>query len=441
MSTIREQANRLAANRPKGLSELWNRLLVVAIAFLVYRFGTHIPIPGINADRIRQIFEQNEGTILGMFNMFSGGALERMSILALGIMPYITASIIIQLLSSSGAVAHFAELKKEGESGRRRISVYTRWLTLFIALVQALGMSVALTSQEITTVTGLPFFVPAVTGFVAGAMFIMWLGEQITEHGIGNGMSLLIFASIVAGMPRAIVQAFESTRQGAMDPMILLAVFIIAIVVVIGVVFVERGQRRVKVNYAQRQQGRRMLGAQQSHLPLKVNMAGVIPPIFASSLLLVPATISTTFGMNGSTILQTLGNMLAPGQPLYMIIFSILIVAFCFIYTAMTFQPREISDNLKRSGAFLQGIRPGKNTSDYLDGVVSRLTLWGSIYMVAVCLLPLILMSWANVPFYLGGTSLLIVVVVVMDFMGQVQGHLMSSQYEKLMKQANLKNR
>lgn len=441
MSSIREQANRLAADKPKGLSELWNRLFVVAIAFLIYRFGTHIPIPGINSDRIRQIFEQNEGTILGMFNMFSGGALERMSILALGIMPYITAAIIMQLLSSSGAVAHFAELKKEGEAGRRKISVYTRWLTLAIAIVQAIGMSVALTSQEITTVQGLGFFVPAVTGLVAGAMFIMWLGEQITEHGIGNGMSLLIFASIVAGIPAAIAQSFESTRQGAMDPMVLLVVFLIAITVVLFVVFIERGQRRVKVNYAQRQQGRRMVGGQQSHLPLKVNMAGVIPPIFASSLLLVPATMSQTFGMGGSTILQTLGNMLSPGQPLYMLIFSVLIVAFCYIYTAMTFDPRDVADNLKRSGAFLQGIRPGRNTSDYLDGVASRLTLWGSLYMVAVCLLPLFLTSWANVPFYLGGTSLLIVVVVVMDFMSQVQGHLMSSQYEKLMKKANLKKR
>lgn len=439
MASIREQANRLANNQ-NGMSELWSRIRFVIFGFLIYRFGTHIPLPGIDPEQVRRLFQDNSDTILGMFNMFSGGALERMSIMALGIIPYITAAIIVQLLSQSGAMPYLAELRKEGQSGQRKLTQYTRYLTLAIALVQAFGLTSALSSQEgMTIASGLGFFLPCIVGLVAGAMFIMWLGEQMNERGIGNGMSLLIFASIVAGMPTAVVQAFQQTQQGALQPLTLLVIFLVAIAVVMFIVFMERAQRRVKINYAQRHQARQQLGA-QNYLPLKVNMAGVMPPIFASALLMVPASLTSFAGASGSGWLQTLSALLAPGQMLYTLIFAGLIFLFCFFYVAMTFDSREVASNLKRSNAFLPGIRPGEKTSEYIDAVVTRLTLWGSLYIVAVCVIPLFMHNWANaqIAFYLGGTSLLISVVVIMDMMGQVQAFIMSSQYEKMMKRANL---
>lgn len=444
MASIREQANRLSQDS-KGLSELWSRILFVIFGFLIYRFGTHIPLPGVNPEQIAALFEQGSGTILGMANMFSGGALERMSIMALGIIPYITAAIIVQLLAQSGAMPYFAELRKEGASGQRKLTQYTRWLTLAIALVQAIGLTSALLSQEQMTLTsGLSFYVPAITGLVAGAMFIMWLGEQMNERGIGNGISLLIFASIVAGMPAAIGQAFELTRNGTMQPLMLLVIFLIAIAVVLFIVYVERAQRRVKINYAQRHHAKEQFGS-QNYLPLKVNMAGVMPPIFATALLMVPATLAQFAGTGSSSSwLQTLSVMLSPGQVLYTLIFAGLIFVFCYFYTAMTFDSRDVANNLKRSNAFLPGIRPGEKTSEYIDGVVSRLTLWGALYIVLVCVIPLLVYGWANdaqIAFYLGGTSLLIAVVVIMDLMGQVQAHVMSSQYEKMMKNQKLKGK
>jgi preprotein translocase subunit SecY len=426
----------------KGMSELWRRIGFLLLALLVFRLGAHIPVPGINPTRLAELFDQNKDTILSLFNMFSGGALERMSILALGIMPYISASIIMQLAST--VVPTLEALKKEGEAGRRQINQYTRYGTVLLAFVQSLGMSAGLVSQGITLNEGMAFFVPAVVSLVAGSVFLMWLGEQITEHGVGNGISMLIFAGIVAGMPGAIGLALESARQGEISVLALLVIAILAIAVIAAVVFMERGQRRITVQYAQRQQGRRVFAAQQSHLPLKLNMAGVIPAIFASSLLLFPASIGQWFAQspNPTTfqrILQEMSLMLAPAQPLYLLLFAVLIIFFCYFYTALVFNPRDVADNLKKSGAYIPGIRPGEQTSRYIDTVLGRLTLVGSLYMTAVCLLPMILQVTFNVPFYLGGTSLLIVVVVVMDFMSQVQSHLMSQQYESLMKKANLK--
>ncbi|MCL5043198.1 MAG: preprotein translocase subunit SecY [Pseudomonadaceae bacterium] len=421
-----------------GLSELWGRLRFLFLAIIVYRIGAHIPVPGINPDRLAELFRQNEGTILSLFNMFSGGALERMSIFALGIMPYISASIIMQLMTAVNP--QLEQLKKEGESGRRKIAQYTRYLTLVLAFVQAIGMSVGLSSQGVAFNTGFGFYFIAITTFVSGAMFMMWLGEQITERGVGNGISMLIFAGIVAGLPGAVGQSFESARQGDINIFFLIAIAILAIALVAFVVFVERGQRRITVNYAKRQQGRKVFAAQTSHLPLKVNMAGVIPAIFASSILLFPASLGTWFGQSESMgWLQGISQALAPGQPLNIILFSAGIIFFCFFYTALMFNPRDVADNLKKSGAFIPGIRPGEQSARYIDGVLTRLTLFGSLYMTAVCLLPQFLVVSANVPFYLGGTSLLIVVVVVMDFMSQVQSHLVSQQYESLMKKSNLK--
>ena len=423
----------------KGLGELWARLGFLFMAIIIYRIGTHIPVPGFDPDRLAELFTQNQGTFLGLFNMFSGGALERMSILALGVMPYISASIIMQLLSAT--VPTLEQLKKEGDSGRRKINQYTRYGTVLLALIQGSAMSVGFASQGLAYEVNSLFYMVAISSLVAGAVFLMWLGEQITERGIGNGISMLIFAGIVAGIPGAIGQALESARQGDLSPLTLIVVLIIAIAVVYFVVFIERGQRRLTVNYAQRQ-GRQAYNAQASHLPLKVNMAGVIPAIFASSLLLFPTSISQWFGqgVNAPAWLQDAALLIGPGQPLYVLLFSGLIIFFSFFYTALMYDPREVASNLKKGGAYLPGIRPGEHTAKYIDSVTTRLTLIGGIYITLICLMPQFLNVYFNVPFYLGGTSLLIAVVVTMDFMAQVQSHLMSQQYDSLMKKANLKN-
>lgn len=426
-----------------GLTELWARLKFVVIALIVYRIGAHIPVPGINPDQLQAIFEQNKGTILAMFNMFSGGALENMSILALGIMPYISSSIIMQLFTA--VFAPLKELQKEGEAGRRKINQYTRYGTVLLALVQASGMAAGLSSQPgLIYMNTASFYVVAITTLVGGAVFLMWLGEQITERGVGNGISLLIFAGIVAGLPGAIGSSLEIARsEGSWNLIPLLIYGLIALAAVIFIVFVERGQRRVTVNYAKRQVGNQVYAAQSQHLPLKVNMAGVIPPIFASSLLLFPASIAQWFGnADGMDWLKDIAQILAPGQPLYLLLFALGVIFFCFFYTALMFDPREIADNLKKSGAFLPGIRPGKHTADYIDGVVTRLTLFGAMYITLVSLMPQVLQVAWNMPFYVGGTSLLIVVVVLMDFMAQVQAHLMSNQYQyqTLLSKSNIKN-
>ena len=432
-------ANGMPSMNTAGMGELFARLRFVFMALVVYRIGTHIPVPGIDPEQLAALFNQNQGTILGLANVFSGGALERMSILALGILPYISASIIMQLMTA--VTPQLEQLKKEGESGRRRISQMTRYLTVLLALVQGTGMTVGLANQGLSFDTSISFYVIAITSLVTGAVFMMWLGEQITERGIGNGISLLIFAGIAAGLPSAVGQSLEQARQGELNILILLAIVALAIVVVYLVVFIERGQRRVTVNYAKRQQGRQQYQAQSSHLPLKVNMSGVIPAIFASSILLFPASVAQWFGSGDSADwLQDLAVAIGPGQPLNIILFTGFIVFFCFFYTALMFNPQEVADNLKRSGAFVPGIRPGQQTANYLDGVLTRLTVFGSAYIALVCLLPQFLVVMFNVPFYLGGTSMLIVVVVVMDFMAQIQSHLMSHQYEGVMKKANLAN-
>ena len=425
------------AGNQGGLSELWSRLRFVLIAILVYRIGAHIPVPGINPDRLAAMFEQNQGTILSMFNMFSGGALERMSILALGIMPYISASIIMQLMTVVSP--HLEQLKKEGEAGRRKISQYTRYGTVILATVQSLAMAVGLAGQGIAFNADLSFYFVAVVTLVSGAVFLMWLGEQVTEKGIGNGISILIFAGIVSGLPGAVGQSFEAARQGDLNIIALLAIAVLALATIAFVVFMERGQRRITVNYAKRQQGNKVFAAQSSHLPLKVNMAGVIPPIFASAILLLPASIGQWFGQaDNMQWVQDISLALAPGQPLYILLFAVSIVFFCFFYTALVFNPKDVADNLKKSGAFIPGIRPGEQSARYIDTVLGRLTLFGALYITAVSLMPQFLVIAWNVPFYFGGTSLLIVVVVVMDFMSQVQSHLMSNQYSSLMKKSNL---
>ena len=430
----------LTTGKQSGLGELMARLRFLLLAIIVYRIGTHIPVPGINPDQLAALFNQNQGTVLGLFNMFSGGALERMSILALGIMPYISASIIMQLMSAVSP--QLEALKKEGEAGRRQISQYTRYLTVVLALLQATGMTVGLANQGLAFNADISFYFTAVVSLVTGAVFMMWLGEQVTERGIGNGISMLIFAGIVAGLPSAVGQSLEQARQGELNVLVLLAILVLAVAVIYLVDFIERGQRRITVNYAKQQRGNRMYQAQSSHLPLKVNMAGVIPAIFASSILLFPASIAQWVGQSneGMEWLQELALAIGPGQPLNIILFTALIVFFCFFYTALMFNPDEVADNLKRSGAFLPGIRPGKQTASYIDDVLTRLTMFGSLYIAGVCLLPQFLVVMWNVPFYLGGTSLLIVVVVVMDFMAQVQSHMMSHQYDSVMKKANLKN-
>jgi preprotein translocase subunit SecY len=423
-----------------GLSELWARLRFLFLGLVVYRIGTHIPVPGINPDQLKLLFNQSQGTIIGLFNMFSGGALERMSVMALGVMPYISASIIVQLMSS--VVPQLEQLKKEGEAGRRKISQYTRYGALGLAIVQAAGMSVGMGAQGLFYATGFSVIFVAVVSLVAGAMFMMWLGEQITERGVGNGISMLIFAGIVAGLPSALGQTLEQARQGELNVLVMLAILVIAVGVVFLIVRIERGQRRITVNYAKRQVGRQMVQGQSSHLPLKVNMAGVVPAIFASSILLFPASIAQWFGQSAQNMewLQNVAFVLGPGQPLNIVLFTVLIVFFCFFYTALVFNPKEVAENLKRSGAYVPGIRPGEQTANFIDGVLTRLTMFGAAYIAAVCLLPQALVVIWKVPFYLGGTSLLIVVVVVMDFMAQVQSHLMSHQYEGLLKKANLKN-
>jgi preprotein translocase subunit SecY len=419
-----------------GLGELKARLLFLLFAIFVYRIGTHIPVPGIDPGQLANMFNQNEGTFLGLFNMFSGGALERMSIVALGIMPYISSSIIMQLLTAVNP--YLAQLKKEGESGRRKITQYTRYGALALAVVQGTGMTVGLLAPMAYN-PGLGFTLTAIVSLVTGAMFMMWLGEQITERGVGNGISMLIFAGIVATLPAAVGSSLTQAYEGQISGLLLFIVAIIAVVVIAGIVFIERGQRRITVNYAKRQQGNKVFQAQSSHLPLKVNMAGVIPAIFASSILLFPASIGQWFGQaEGAEWLQDMALLIGPGQPLYVILFSALIIFFCFFYTALVFNPRDVADNLKRSGAFIPGIRPGDQTARFIDAVLTRLTMFGAIYITIVCLLPNFFQMMANVPFNLGGTAMLIVVVVSMDFMSQVQAHLMSHQYDSLMKKSNL---
>ena len=439
MATTRSAiADSLAAGR---FSELKRRLLFLLGAMLVFRIGSYIPVPGIDPETLAKLFSGQEGTILGMFNMFSGGALQRLSVFALGVMPYISASIIIQLMTK--VHPKLEQLSKEGASGRRIITRYTRIGTLVLAVFQGVGVGVMLLKQPNMVLPGqseIQFLFTTMVTLVTGTMFLMWLGEQVTERGIGNGISMLIFTGIVAGLPQAIGGTLELVNQGEKGPGFILLVLAVVILVTAFVVFVERGQRRITVNYAKRQQGRKMYAAQSSHLPLKVNMAGVIPPIFASSIILFPATIASWFGnTEGLGWLQRVATTLSPGQPIYVMVYAGAIIFFCFFYTALMFNPKETADNLKKSGAFIPGIRPGEQTARYIDGILGRLTLAGAIYITAVCLLPEFMILYWNVPFSFGGTSLLIIVVVVMDFMAQLQTHLMSHQYEGLMKKANLK--
>lgn len=412
--------------------ELWRRLLFLFGALIVYRLSSHIPVPGINPVSLAQFFDGSQNTILGMFNMFSGGALERMSIMALGITPYISASIVVQMMSA--VLPSMDALKKEGEAGRRKLNTYTRQGTLALAFVQAVVMSTGLLKQGLTLTQGMGFYVPAVTSLVAGSIFLMWLGEQITERGVGNGISMLIFASIVSGMPGVIIQSFEQYGQGS-DLIKLMVIAVFALFVVAAIVFIERAQRRIPVNYAQkRQEGRKIYAQQQSHLPLKINMAGVIPAIFASSLLLVPASLGQWAASASSdspvqSFLQNIALILSPGRPLYLFLFAVMIIFFCYFYTALVFSPREVSENLKRSGAYVPGIRPGQNTQRYLDFVLNRLTFIGAMYMTIICLMPMVAQSAFGIPFQLGGASLLIMVVVIMDFIAQIQAHLMTHQY------------
>ncbi|MBI5936309.1 MAG: preprotein translocase subunit SecY [Betaproteobacteria bacterium] len=421
------------------MGDLKRRLWFLLGALIVYRIGTFVPVPGIDLAVMDQLFKSQQGGILGMFNMFSGGALSRFSVFALGIMPYISASIIMQLLTVVSP--QLEALKKEGETGRRKITQYTRYGTVVLALFQALGISIALESQPgLVIEPGLMFRMTAVMTLVAGTMFLMWLGEQITERGIGNGISIIIFAGIAAGLPQAVGGTLELARTGAFSIPLVLLLFVGALLVTALVVFFERGQRKILVNYAKRQVGNKVYGGQSSHLPLKINMAGVIPPIFASSIILFPATLAGWFGSGeGMVWLKDVGAALSPGQPIYVILYASAIIFFCFFYTALVFNPRDTADNLKKSGAFVPGIRPGDQTARYIDKIMTRLTLVGAIYITLVCLLPeFLIVNW-NVPFYFGGTSLLIIVVVTMDFMAQVQAYIMTHQYESLLKKANFK--
>jgi preprotein translocase subunit SecY len=420
-----------------GNSELRSRLLFVLFAMVIFRIGSHITIPGVDPNVMAELFEQQSSGILGMLNMFGGGALSRMSIFALGVMPYISASIIMQLMTH--VIPQLEQLRKEGESGRRTITKYTRYGTLVLATIQSVGIAIALQGQaaggqSLVFLTGPGFVFAAAITLITGTMFLMWLGEQITERGIGNGISILIFAGIVAGLPRAIGGTLELARTGELNTFTVILLFAMVIAVTAFVVFVERGQRRITVNYAKRQQGRKMYAAQSSHLPLKLNMAGVIPPIFASSIILFPATLGDLATSNSNSWLNTIVSTLQPGQPVYILLYASAIIFFCFFYTALVFNAKETADNLKRSGAFIPGIRPGDQTARYIDGVLTRLTMYGALYITLVCLLPEFLILLWNVPFYFGGTSLLIIVVVVMDFVAQAQAHMMSHQYEGLMK-------
>ncbi len=419
-------------------TELRHRLFFLIGALVVYRSGTFIPVPGIDPLALEQFFEQQSGTILSMFNMFSGGALSRMSIFALGIMPYISASIIMQM--ATHVVPSLGQLRKEGESGRQKITQYTRYGTVILCCFQSIAAATALQNQGVVINPGSNFVFTAAVTLVTGTMFLMWLGEQITERGIGNGISMIILASIVSGLPSAIGGTLELVSTGGMNQAMPFILGILVLGVTFFVVFMERAQRRITVNYAKRQQGRRMYAGQTSHLPFKINMSGVIPPIFASSLILFPATIASWFGTSQAVSwLQTVAARLSPGQPLYIAIYAGLIIFFCFFYTALVFNSRETADNLKRSGAFIPGIRPGQQTAEYIDKVLTRLTFWGAMYITAVCLLPEFMILQFSVPFYFGGTSLLIIVVVSMDFMSQLQAHMMSHQYEGLLKKANLR--
>ena len=428
----------------KKYGDLRQRLVFLMLALLVYRLGTHIPVPGINPTAMRELFDAQSSGIIGFCNMFSGGALERFSVFALGIMPYISASIIMQLMTA--VVPSLEALKKEGESGRRKITQYTRYGTVVLALLQAFGIASTLQAYtasypNLVYSTGYMFVFTTVVTLVTGTMFVMWLGEQITERGLGNGISILIFAGIVAGLPSAMATMFELVSQNQIGTIAALLILVLVVAVTALVVFVERGQRRITVNYAKRQVGNKIYGGQSSHLPLKINMAGVIPPIFASSIILFPATIANwVSSANPIRWLSDLSAALQPGQPLYITVFTALIIFFCFFYTALVFNSRETADNLKKSGAFVPGIRPGQQTAKYIDKILMRLTLVGAIYITLVCLVPEFLrMQWQNVPFYFGGTSLLIIVVVTMDFMAQVQAYMMSHQYDSLLKKSNFR--
>jgi preprotein translocase subunit SecY len=432
-------ANPNTVGKGGKFGDLKRRLLFLLGALVVYRIGAHIPVPGIDPNALAELFNSQQGGILGMFNMFSGGALSRFTIFALGIMPYISASIIMQLMSV--ASPQLEALKKEGESGRRKITQYTRYGTLALALFQGLGIAIALEAQAgLVNDPGFMFRVTTISTLVTGTMFLMWLGEQITERGLGNGISIIIFAGIAAGLPNAIGGLLELVRTGAMHPLTALLICVLVILVTAFVVFVERGQRKILVNYAKRQVGNKIYGGQNSHLPLKLNMSGVIPPIFASSIILFPATVAGWFGSGESMRwLKDIAGALSPGQPIYVMLYAAAIVFFCFFYTALVFNSKETADNLKKSGAFVPGIRPGEQTSRYIDKILMRLTLIGAAYITVVCLLPEFLILKWNVPFYFGGTSLLIIVVVTMDFMSQVQAYVMSHQYESLLKKANFK--
>jgi len=435
---ISPNRNVIAAKGGK-FGDLKRRLIFLLLALIVYRLGTHLPVPGVDPGELAKLFQSQEGGILGMFNMFSGGALSRFSIFALGIMPYISASIIMQLMTVVSP--QLEAIKKEGEAGRRKITQYTRYGTLVLGTFQALGISYALESQPGLVIDpGLMFRITAMVCLITGTMFLMWLGEQITERGLGNGISIIIFAGIVAGLPSALTGLFSLVSTGAMGIPSALFICALAVLVTAFVVFVERGQRKILVNYAKRQVGNKVYGGQASHLPLKLNMSGVIPPIFASSIILFPATITSWFSSGDSMVwLKDVAGALSPGQPVYVMFYAAAIIFFCFFYTAMVFNSRETADNLKKSGAFVPGIRPGDQTARYIDKILMRLTLAGAIYITAVCLLPEFLVLWKNVPFYFGGTSLLIIVVVTMDFMAQVQAYIMSHQYESLLKKSNFK--
>jgi len=420
--------------------DLRRRLVFLLLALVVYRVGAHIPVPGVDPNQLQQLFKGQQGGILSLFNMFSGGALSRFTIFALGITPYISASIIMQLLTY--VLPTFEQMKKEGEGGRRKITQYTRYATLGLALLQSLGMALALESSAGMVISpGFGFRMTSVVTLTSGTMFLMWLGEQITERGLGNGISILIFGGIAAGLPNAIGGLLELVRTGAMSIIVALVVVVLVALVTYFVVFVERGQRKILVNYARRQVGNKVYGGQSSHLPLKLNMAGVIPPIFASSIILLPATVANWFSSGDSMRwLKDISSTLSPGQPVYVMLYASAIVFFCFFYTALVFNSKETADNLKKSGAFIPGIRPGDQTAKYIDKILLRLTLAGAIYITFVCLLPEFLILKYNVPFYFGGTSLLIIVVVTMDFMAQVQNYMMSQQYESLLKKANFKS-
>lgn len=428
----------------KKYGDLTSRLVFLLLALVVYRLGTHIPVPGINPTVMEQVFSSQSGGILGFFNMFSGGALSRFSVFALGIMPYISSSIIMQLMTST--IPSLEAIKKEGEAGRRKITQYTRYGTVLIATLQAFGIAASLQGfmesyPGLVYTPGPMFIFTTVVSLVTGTMFLMWLGEQITERGLGNGISIIIFAGIVAGLPAALAGMFELVSQNQISALATMIILALVIGVTMLVVFVERAQRRITVNYAKRQVGNKIMGGQSSHLPLKINMAGVIPPIFASSIILFPATIAQWFsGSSDIRWLSDLAATLSPGQPLYTTLFAALVIFFCFFYTALVFNSRETADNLKKSGAFVPGIRPGQNTAKYIDKILMRLTLVGAVYITLVCLMPEFLrMQWRNVPFYFGGTSLLIIVVVAMDFLAQVQAYLMSHQYDALLKKSNFR--